>query len=94
MAWLAHLEGMAATFLQNRVEPHMPPVQVSELDTPMYVVFGGRVKDPRGTEFVDLGALDLRGFFLTYEAAYDAWRGASQMHVDEAFTKYVISRLR
>lgn len=94
MARLAHLEGMVAMFLQNRPESPMAPVHVSELDQPLYVVFGGRVKDPGGTEFVDLGALDVRGFFLTYEAAHDAWRGASQMHVDEAFTKYVISRLR
>jgi len=94
MATLAHLEVMVATFLQNRTEPTMSPLHVSELDPPMYVVFGGRVRDPSSTEFVDLRALDVRGFFLTYEAAFDAWRAASQMHVDEAFTKYVISRLR
>ena len=94
MARLAHLEGMVATFLQNRTEPTIPLLHVSELDQPMYVVFGGRVRDPGTTDFVDLRAIDVRGFFLTYEAAFDAWRAASQSHVDEAFTKYVISRLR
>lgn len=61
---------------------------------PLYLVYGGRIEDPRGARFVDLPSLDVRGIFGSYEDAYDAWRGASQRHVDDAFIKYLIKRLR
>jgi len=60
----------------------------------LYLVFGGRVEDPQGEDFVDLPSLDVRGIFGDYEAAYDAWRSASQQHVDAAFIKYLIKRVR
>lgn len=85
---------MVASFLQNRNASVAPPPTADTLDQPLFIVFGGRVADPDGTDFADLKALDIRGIFATYDAAYQAWRGASQMHVDEAFTKYVIARLR
>ncbi len=61
---------------------------------PLYLVFGGRVEDPQGETFVDLPSLDVRGMFDSYEAAYDAWRSASQQHVDSAFIKYLIRQVR
>lgn len=56
----------------------------------MHLVFGGRVKDPRGQEFVSLQDVDLVGLFGDYESALDAWRGKAQRTVDDAEMKYVI----
>ena len=63
-------------------------------DQPMFMVMGGEVHDPRGAEFVDLSAMDIRGVYPTYEDAFQVWRGAAQATVDRAFTKYMIIRLR
>lgn len=60
----------------------------------LYLVFGGRVDDPQGAVFDDLDALDLRGIYPDYEAAFGAWRAAAQATVDDAYMKYVIVRLR
>lgn len=65
----------------------------SKLAKNLFVVFGGKVTDTRGKEFVDPDAMDVRGFFGDYNDALAAWRAASQMKVDDAFTKYVIVRL-
>jgi hypothetical protein len=59
----------------------------------LHLVFGGRVKDPRGLEFADLGSIDLVGVYDSYSAAEDAWRGAAQRTVDDAEMKYVIVHL-
>jgi hypothetical protein len=59
----------------------------------LHLVFGGRVKDPRGLEFVDLDQIDLVGLFDSYAAAEDAWRGAAQRTVDDAEMKYVVVHL-
>ena len=56
----------------------------------LHLVFGGTVEDPQGTDFVDPDNLDIVGIFPNYALALEAWRGASQAHVDEASTKYVI----
>ena len=59
----------------------------------LHLVFGGRVADPRGTDFVDTDTLDVVGIFPNYATALRAWRGASQARVDEADWKYVIVHL-
>jgi hypothetical protein len=59
-------------------------------DSPLHLVFGGKVKDPRQDEFVNLDELDIIGIYENYEQAKNAWKGASQAHVDDAMTKYVI----
>lgn len=59
----------------------------------LFAVFGGKVADTRGKDFVDPTKMDMRGFFKSYTEAVSAWRAASQMNVDDAFTKYVIVRL-
>ncbi len=59
----------------------------------LHLVFGGRVKDPRGLEFADLESIDLVGVFDSYAAAEDAWRGRAQKTVDDAEMKYVIVHL-
>jgi hypothetical protein len=59
----------------------------------MHLVFGGRVKDPRGLDYEDLGKIDVIGFFPDYKTAEAAWRGAAQRTVDDAEMKYVIVHL-
>lgn len=59
----------------------------------LHLVFGGRVKDPRGLDFVDLDTMDLVGLFASYAEAEDAWRSKAQMTVDDAEMKYVIVHL-
>lgn len=59
----------------------------------LHLVFGGRVKNPTGTDFEDVDNLDVVGIFPNYASALKAWRSASQRHVDDAMTKYVIVHL-
>ncbi len=59
----------------------------------LHLVFGGKVKDPQGLEFVDLDKIDLVGLFDSYAAAEEAWRGAAQRTVDDAEMKYVVVHL-
>jgi len=59
----------------------------------MHLVFGGRVKDPRGLEFVDLKNIDIVGIYPDYKSAEAAWRGAAQRTVDDAEMKYVVVHL-
>ena len=59
----------------------------------LHLVFGGKVKDPRGLEFVDLDNIDLVGLFDNYAEAEDAWRGKAQRTVDDAEMKYVVVHL-
>ena len=59
----------------------------------LHLVFGGELKDPSGTEFVDTGKLDIVGIYPNYKAAYEAWRGKAQATVDDAHTRYVIVHL-
>lgn len=58
----------------------------------LHLVFGGRVKDPRGIDF-DLNTIDLVGVYDSYAAAEDAWRARSQGTVDDAEMKYVVVHL-
>lgn len=58
----------------------------------LHLVFGGRVKDPRGLDF-DLKSIDLVGLYGSYADAEDAWRGKAQKTVDDAEMKYVIVHL-
>ena len=59
----------------------------------LHLVFGGRVKDPRGLDFANLDEIDLVGVYDSYAAAEDAWRGKAQRTVDDAEIKYVIVHL-
>ncbi len=59
----------------------------------LHLVFGGRVKDPQGLEFVDLKDIDFVGLFESYAEAEDAWRGRAQRTVDDAEMKYVVVHL-
>ena len=59
----------------------------------LHLVFGGRVKDPQGLDFVDLDKVDMVGLFENYAEAEDAWRSAAQRTVDDAEMKYVVVHL-
>jgi hypothetical protein len=59
----------------------------------LHLVFGGRVKDPRGLDFVDLDNIDLVGLYQSYAEAEEAWRGKAQRTVDDAEMKYVVVHL-
>jgi len=58
----------------------------------LHLVFGGRVKDPRGLDF-DLNTIELVGIYDSFAAAEDAWRGKAQRTVDDAELKYVVVHL-
>jgi hypothetical protein len=58
----------------------------------LHLVFGGRVKDPRGLDF-DLDSIDLVGLYGCYADAEDAWRARAQRTVDDAEMKYVVVHL-
>ncbi len=59
----------------------------------LHLVFGGRVRDPRGTDFVDPTALDIVGIFPDFATAEAAWRSNAQRTVDDAAMKYVVVHL-
>ena len=59
----------------------------------LHLVMGGRVKDPRSLEFVDLNEMDLVGVYPDFASAQDAWKSAAQRTVDDAEMKYVIVHL-
>ena len=59
----------------------------------LHLVFGGRVKDPRGLDFEDVSALDVVGIFPNYTAAEKAWRTHAQRTVDDAEMKYLVVHL-
>ena len=59
----------------------------------LHLVVGGRVKDPRGLEFIDLEQMDLVGVYPDFASAEEAWRGNAQRTVDDAEMKYVIVHL-
>ncbi|MCC2602347.1 DUF4170 domain-containing protein [Sphingopyxis yananensis] len=59
----------------------------------LHLVFGGRVSDPQGLDFVDLDAVEIVGLFPDYAAAENAWRAAAQRTVDDAEMKYVVVHL-
>lgn len=59
----------------------------------LHLVFGGELKDPRGTEFVDIDQIDIVGLFPDYASAHSAWKNAAQRTVDSAETRYFIAHL-
>jgi Mg-chelatase subunit ChlI len=59
----------------------------------LHLVFGGRVRDPQGFDFVDLENIDLVGVYPDYAEAVEAWRGKAQRTVDDAEMKYVVVHL-
>lgn len=59
----------------------------------LHLVFGGRVADPQGVDFIDPANLDVVGVFPDFKSAETAWRSAAQSTVDDATMKYVVVHL-
>lgn len=59
----------------------------------LHLVFGGRVRDPQGLDFVHPDQLEVVGIFPDYASAEKAWRGAAQRTVDDAEMKFVVVHL-
>lgn len=59
----------------------------------LHLVFGGRVADPQGVDFIDPANLDVVGVFPDCKSAETAWRSAAQRTVDDATMKYVVVHL-
>jgi hypothetical protein len=59
----------------------------------LHLVFGGELTTLDKVEFTDLKALDIVGIYPDYAQAYDAWKDASQRHVDDAHMRYFIVHL-
>jgi Domain of unknown function (DUF4170) len=59
----------------------------------LHLVFGGELRDPNGTEFLDTERLDIVGIFPNYKKAYEAWRAKAQQTVDDARTRYFVVHL-
>ncbi len=59
----------------------------------LHLVFGGRVRDPMGLDFVEPEKLHIVGIFPDYASAEKAWRAEAQRTVDDAEMKYVVVHL-
>ncbi len=59
----------------------------------LHLVFGGRVRDPRGLDFVSPEQVEIVGVFPDYAGAEKAWRAAAQRTVDDAEMKFVVVHL-
>ena len=44
----------------------------------LHLVFGGELVDPQGSEFRDVGAIDIVGIFPDYASAYVAWKAKAR----------------
>jgi hypothetical protein len=56
----------------------------------IFVVVGGKLRDPSIIEFSDPSALHLVGSFASYDEAKAVWRGEAQKTVDDALMRYFI----
>jgi hypothetical protein len=63
------------------------------MPTRLHLVFGGELKDPQRTEFVDPSNLDVIGIYPDYASAHLAWKAAAQRSVDNAHMRYFIAHL-
>lgn len=59
----------------------------------LHLVFGGELTKLDGSEFRDLGKLDIVGIFPNYASAHQAWKAKAQMTVDNALMRYFIVHL-
>lgn len=56
----------------------------------LHLVVGGELEDLQEVTFKDLGALDVVGFYPSYDEALVAWRAKAQQTVDNAELRYFI----
>lgn len=56
----------------------------------LHLVFGGELKELGGTEFKNLGELDIVGIYPDYASAAAAWKSKAQQTVDNALMRYFV----
>ena len=56
----------------------------------LHLVFGGRLKDVQGVEFVDPRKLDIVGIYPSYAEAHKAWEEKARATIDDAEMRYFI----
>jgi Domain of unknown function (DUF4170) len=59
----------------------------------LHLVIGGELTELGGSEFRNLGAVDIVGVYPNYAAAYTAWKAKAQQTVDNALMRYFIVHL-
>jgi len=59
----------------------------------LHLVFGGELIDPAHPKFKNVKDVEVVGMFADYDAAYDAWKDASQKSVDNANSRFFIAHL-
>jgi hypothetical protein len=59
----------------------------------LHLVFGGELENLGGSQFRDLGKIDIVGVFPNYASAYAAWKAKAQRTVDNAEMRYFIVHL-
>ncbi|WP_439532704.1 DUF4170 domain-containing protein [Polymorphobacter sp.] len=59
----------------------------------LHLVFGGRVANPQGQDFIEPDKLHVVGIYPDYASAVIAWRAQAQRTVDDATMKYVVVHL-
>lgn len=79
--------------MRKEVDFSCPHIVKQSSMSKLHLVMGGRVSDPRTTDFIDLNAIDFVGVYPNLASAEKAWRGAAQRTVDDAEMKYVIVHL-
>ena len=76
------------------MKPDAPDPAGTSPDRPLlHLVFGGRVRDSRTLDFVDVANLDVVGIFPDFASARKAWQSKAQATVDDAAIRYVVVHL-
>ncbi len=63
------------------------------MNTKLHLVFGGELHNLHTKRFKDPDNVEVVGLYSNYQAAYDAWKEASQSNVDNANCRYFIAKL-
>lgn len=64
------------------------------MSVPLYLVYGGVLKNVETEEFQDPNQIHVVGLFADHEQAVRAWRGEAQRTVDSAQTRYFVKPLQ
>ncbi|MGI9392863.1 MAG: DUF4170 domain-containing protein [Parvibaculales bacterium] len=56
----------------------------------LYLVFGGKLKDPQSGAFISNKGFDIVGIYTNEEDATKIWREYSQANVDDALMRYML----
>ena len=59
----------------------------------LHLVFGGELIDPSKNTFKDVNDIHIVGMFADYQSAFEAWKSAAYLTVDNAHTRYFIAHI-